>query len=152
MTARTTAIAVPYSAGQMYALVADVERYPEFLPWCAALRVVSRRSDGGVELMTAEMTVAYKVFREQFRSLVRLDPDARRIEVDYVDGLFRNLQNRWAFENGRDGGSIVRFDIAFEFRNILLQTAARAVFDKAFARMSDAFVARAHALYGGGER
>ena len=148
MTSRRTATRVPYAAAQMFALVADIERYPQFLPWCAALRVVGRRTDGDVEFLTAEMIVAYKVFREKFRSLVRVDSARSRIDVDYVDGPFRSLRNEWVFGDFPDGGSTVDFLIEFEFRNRMLQATAHAVFEKAFVKMSDAFVARAALVYG----
>lgn len=148
MTSRRTTTIVPYSAGAMFDLVGDVERYPEFLPWCVALRVIDRKPLDRGELATAEMVVAYKVFRERFRSIVRLDYDNRRIEVDYADGPFRSLKNEWAFRNIEQGGSEVDFAIEFEFRNVLLQATAQAVFEKAFLRMSEAFVERARAVYG----
>lgn len=144
MTERRTITEVPYSAAQMFDLVADVEQYPHFLPWCAALRVIDRQPDA----LTADMVVAYKVFRERFRSQVSLDPSAKRIDVTYVDGPFRNLTNRWRFADRPGGGSVIEFEISFEFRNIFLQATAQAVFDKAFARMADAFVRRADAVYG----
>ena len=132
----------------MFELVADVERYPEFLPWCVALRIAERRTDAQWEFLTCDMVVAYKVFRERFRSLVRLDCAGRRIDVDYVDGPFRSLKNDWAFSEARSGGSIVDFSIEFEFRSLLLQATAQAVFERAFLKMSDAFVERARSVYG----
>lgn len=148
MTIKKTQTEVPYSARQMFDLVADVERYPEFLPWCSALRIVQNDVREGEGTMTADMVVAYKVFRERFRSRVTLDRPAGRIEATYVDGPFRNLENRWRFIDKPEGGSIIDFEIAFEFKNFLLQATAQAVFDKAFARMSEAFVKRAEAVYG----
>lgn len=148
MTVRKTQTEVPYSARQMFDLVADIERYPEFLPWCSALRIVEKDVRDGEGTMTADMVVAYKVFRERFRSKVTLDRAAGRIDAAYVNGPFRNLENRWRFTDKPDGGSIIDFEIAFEFRNFLLQATARAVFDMAFARMSDAFVKRAEEIYG----
>lgn len=148
MTSRRTTTIVPYSAGEMFDLVGDVERYPEFLPWCVALRVIDRRPLESGELATADMVVAYKVFRERFRSIVRLDRGGRRIEVDYVDGPFRSLKNEWAFLDIEQGGSEVDFAIEFEFRSVLLQATAQAVFEKAFLRMSEAFVDRARVVYG----
>ena len=145
MTFRHTQTDVPYTADQMYALVADVEAYPEFLPWCVGLRIVER----GAANITADMIVAYKVFRERFRSKVALDRENKRIDVAYVDGPFRNLENRWRFTDKPEGGSVIDFEIKFEFRNFLLQATAQAVFDKAFARMSEAFVKRADDVYGG---
>lgn len=150
MTAKTTASEVSYTAAQMYALVADVCRYPEFLPWCVALRVLELQSEEPLELLTCEMIVAYRVFRERFKSRVTLDPAAFRIEARYLDGPFRTLRNEWRFEDREGGGSIVHFHIDFEFRSLILQATAQAVFEKAFLKMSDAFVDRARAVYGGG--
>ena len=147
MTSRRTSTEVPYAADQMFALVADIERYPEFLPWCVALRTVDCRTDENLKLLTAEMIVAYKVFREKFRSLVRLDESARHIEVDYIDGPFRSLRNSWSFR-ALPVGSIVDFSIEFEFRSLLLQATSQAVFEKAFLKMSEAFVERANSVYG----
>ena len=148
MTARRTTTEVPYSAAQMFDLVADVEKYPDFLPWCIALRVLQADKTGGQGAVTAEMVVAYKVFRERFRSKVLLDRENKTIDAEYIDGPFRSLQNHWRFKDRPDGGSIIDFEIAFEFRNFLLQATARAVFDKAFSRMSEAFVKRADEVYG----
>ncbi|MDZ7627468.1 MAG: type II toxin-antitoxin system RatA family toxin [Parvularculaceae bacterium] len=144
MTARTTTTEVPYSAAEMFALVADVERYPDFIPWCVALRIVER----GEETLFADMIVAYRVFRERFRSRVTLDPAGGRITATYVDGPFRTLKNEWTFSDRAGGGSTIGFLIDFEFRNFILQATAQQVFDKAFAKMSDAFVTRAKAVYG----
>lgn len=148
MTSRRTTTIVPYSAAEMFALVGDIERYPEFLPWCVALRIVERKPVDAAEMATADMVVAYKVFRERFRSLVRFDHANRRIDVDYVDGPFRSLKNSWAFRDLSEGGSEVDFSIEFEFSSILLQAAAQSVFEKAFLRMSEAFVDRALTVYG----
>ncbi len=148
MTARRTTTEVPYSAAEMFALVADVERYPEFIPWCVALRIVERGVERGEGTLLADMVVAYKVFRERFRSRVTLDPSAGRITATYVDGPFRTLRNEWAFEDRPDGGSTIDFLIDFEFRNFILQATAQQVFEKAFSRMADAFVGRATKIYG----
>ncbi len=148
MTVKRTQTEVPYTANEMFDLVADVERYPEFLPWCTALRIVEKGVCDGDGELVADMIVAYKVFRERFRSRVSLHQGEGRIEATYVDGPFRNLQNRWHFVDKPDGGSIIDFEIAFEFKNVLLQATAHAVFDKAFARMAEAFVKRAKAVYG----
>jgi coenzyme Q-binding protein COQ10 len=148
VTVRKTTTEVPFTARQMFDLVADIERYPEFLPWCTALRIVQKDVSDGQGTMTADMVVAYTVFRERFRSKVLLDLENSRIDAAYVDGPFRNLQNRWRFTDKPEGGSIIDFEIAFEFKNFLLQATAQAVFDKAFARMSEAFVTRAEEVYG----
>jgi coenzyme Q-binding protein COQ10 len=131
----------------MFDLVADVERYPEFIPHCLALRVVSREVVDGTGRMEADMVVAYRAFRERFRSRVDLDRTRLSIDVDYVEGPFRRLANHWRFRDA-PGGSEVDFVIDFEFRNIILQATAAAVFERAFARMSEAFVARAAVVYG----
>jgi coenzyme Q-binding protein COQ10 len=151
MTSRTTSTDVPYSAAQMFDLVADVEKYPEFLPWCIALRVLNRDLSEAGGKLRAEMIVSYKVFRERFKSDVVLDVADKKIDIDYLDGPFRRLHNQWRFEDKADGGSVIHFFIEFEFRNIVLQSTARVVFEKAFARMSEAFVDRADDLYGGAQ-
>ena len=152
MTERRTTTEVPYSAVQMFDLVADIERYPEFLPWCAALRINKRDGDAARGTLTADMVVAYKVFRERFKSRVLLDRAAGRIDVDYMDGPFRSLQNHWQFSDRPEGGSLIDFEIAFEFSNFVLQATAQTVFDKAFSRMSEAFVARAGVIYASADR
>lgn len=151
MTERKTTTIVPYSAAQMFNLVADIERYPEFLPWCVALRIKERGAVADNNVLTADMVVAYKVFRERFRSRVLLNSDAGKIDVDYLDGPFRSLRNAWQFSDLPEGGSQIDFAIAFEFSNFILQATARNVFDKAFARMSEAFVKRANEIYGAGQ-
>lgn len=147
MTSRRTQTLVPYRAKQMFDLVADIERYPEFLPYCVALRVLDPRPGAQAGLITAEMIVAYRSFREKFRSLVRLDEPGLVIEARYVEGPFRRLTTLWRFEE-REAGSLIDFNIDFEFRSFFLQTAAATVFERAFEKMSDAFVARAAEIYG----
>lgn len=148
MTGKRTETDVPHKAHEMFDLVADIEKYPDFLPWCVALRIMRSDVTAGSGEMTADMIVAYKVFRERFRSRVRLDRARLAIDVDYMDGPFRTLKNSWRFADLPEGGSRVYFEIEFEFRNLVLQATARQVFDKAFARMSDAFVIRADEVYG----
>jgi len=135
---------LPYRPEQLFALVADIERYPEFLPWCVACRV--RRRDGDV--IWGDLMVGFKVFRETFSSKVTLNsPD--RIDVEYVDGPFRYLNNHWLFEPVDGGASTaIDFYIDFEFRSRMLQAVAGAVFNEAVRRMVSAFEARAHAVYG----
>ena len=128
-------------------LVADVEDYPSFLPHCVALRVVSNDVDDGQGQCTTDMIVAYKVFREKFRSLVDLDKKNGRIDVSYVHGPFRHLTNAWQFTDLPEGGSRIDFNIDFEFHSVLLQATAMAVFERAFVKMSDAFVRRAYEMY-----
>jgi coenzyme Q-binding protein COQ10 len=125
--------------------VADVERYPEFLPWCAGLRVLKRERDGDCEILIAEMLVGYKSLRERYTSRVVLDPQARKIDVTQTEGVFRALENHWRFTpEGR--GARVDFSILFEFRNRVLALAANAVLAPVMLRMSHAFEARAKVL------
>lgn len=140
---------MPYSADQMYALVADVERYPEFLPWNAAARVRSRKPgpDGSI-LLSADLVISFKVFRERFGSRVTLWPEARRIDIEYLDGPFRYLRSWWQFEDLEGGGCNVDFFVDFEFRNAILQKVIGVVFDEAMRRIVKAFETRAEALYG----
>lgn len=138
---------LPYSASQMYDLVADVARYPEFLPWTAAARVRSRKQEGDHEVVLADLVVSFKVFRERFGSRVTLWPERRRIDTEYIEGPFRHLHSRWEFRDV-EGGSEVHFEVDFEFRNIILQKAAGLFFFDAMQRIVRAFETRAHALYG----
>lgn len=133
----------------MYALVADVGRYPEFLPWTAAARIRTRelRADGA-EVLNADLVISFKVFRERFGSHVVLYPSQRRIETDYLDGPFRHLHSHWQFTDLPDGGSEVDFSVDFEFRNAILQAVIGMVFDEAMRKVVRAFEARAEALYG----
>ena len=138
---------VPYSAEQMFALVADVERYPEFLPMCEALTVRSRKERDGVTVLVADMTVGYRAIRETFTSQVVLKPDELIIDVKYLDGPFKYLRNRWEFV-ARGDSSEVRFDIDYEFRNRILGMMMGAVFDRAFRMFAEAFEKRAATIYG----
>ena len=139
---------LPYTADQMYALVADVGRYPEFLPWTAAARVrkVTPQADGS-EVMEADLVISFKVFRERFGSRVVLWPEAKRIETEYLDGPFRYMRSNWEFMPA-EGGCEVGFDVDFAFKNRLLQSAAEVFFHEAMKRIVRAFETRAQALYG----
>jgi len=134
----------------MFALVADVERYPEFVPLCCALRVRRRElSAAGLETLIADMEIGYKAIRETFTSRVALDPAGLKIRVEYVDGPFSQLENIWNFRDAPDGGgSTVEFFIAYEFRSRLLAAVMGAMFDAAFRKFSAAFEARADKIYG----
>jgi len=132
----------------MFELVADVKRYPDFLPWCRALRIVDDDIVNGRGTLTADMVVAYQVFRERFRSKVTVDRAAGAVDAAFVDGPFRNLENHWRFTDLPGGGSLIDFEISFKFRSVILQTTAVMVFEKAFSRMSEAFVVRAEEVYG----
>ena len=135
---------VAYTADQMFDLVADVVRYPEFLPWVTAARIKSRGGDGFV----ADVLVGFKSFREKFTSRVTLDRGARLIVAEYIEGPFRHLTNRWHFEPCAQGGCMVDFDIDFEFKLRVLEKLIGGLFDSAVMRMTDAFERRAKQLYG----
>lgn len=139
---------LPYSARQMYDLVADVARYPEFLPWNSAARVRSRTPCEGGEVMEADLVISFKVFRERFGSRVTLLPDPGRILTEYIDGPFRHLKSTWTFADRQGGGCDVTFDVDFEFRNAILAGVIGLVFNEAMTRIVRAFEARAKALYG----
>ena len=139
---------LPYTADEMYALVADVGRYPEFLPWTAAARVRKvMPQDDGSEVMETDLVISFKVFRERFGSRVVLWPEARRIETEYLDGPFHHMRSNWEFRDV-EGGCEVSFDVDFAFRNRVLQKAADVFFLEAMRRIVGAFERRAHALYG----
>ena len=138
---------VPYTALQMYQIVADVEAYPQFLPLCEALKVESREVAGGQTIIIATMSVGYKTIRESFRTRVTLTPGEPAILVEYLDGPFRRLENRWRFLPTTTG-SDVHFFIDYEFRSVMLSVLMGALFDKAFRRFSEAFEDRARTVYG----
>jgi coenzyme Q-binding protein COQ10 len=140
---------VAHTADQMFDLVADVERYPEFVPLChsLAVRQRSQKSDG-LEVIVADMTVSFKLVKETFTSRVTLDRAVRKILVEYVSGPFSNLENRWAFEPRGEGACEVTFFITYEFKSRMLAMLMGSMFDTVFARMSDAFEKRADAIYG----
>src|SRR5258706_7170231 len=134
---------VPYTADQMFALVADVERYPDFLPWITAARIKTRDGD----TFAADVLVGFKAFREKFTSRVTLDRAARAIVAEYIEGPFKHLTNRWHFEPAADGGCTVNFEIDFAFKVRVLEQLIGALFDRAVMKMTDAFEKRAHTLY-----
>ena len=138
---------VRHSAEKMFALVADVEKYPEFLPLCDGLSVQSRKERDGKTLLVAAMTVGYKAIRETFTTQVLLKPDENRIEVKYVDGPFRYLTNIWEFTDRPDGGSDVYFYIDYEFKSRILGALMGSMFERAFRMFAEAFEKRADAIY-----
>ena len=139
---------VPHSAEQMFALVADAERYPEFLPMCEALTIRERRERDGQTLLTADMTVGYKAIRETFTSQVQLIPDEHLIKVRYLDGPFKTLDNRWTFIPRGPAACDVHFFIDYEFRSRMLGMVMGAMFDRAFRMFTEAFERRADVIYG----
>lgn len=141
---------LPYSPEQMYALVADVAHYPQFIPWISAARVRSVMPEGDHVVMLADLVVGFKMFRERFLSRVTLWEGLCRIDTEYVDGPFKHMISNWEFAAPADGGAgcDVRFAVDFEFRNKILQGAAGLFFHEAMQRIVRAFEARAAVLYG----
>jgi coenzyme Q-binding protein COQ10 len=142
VTTDTESRILPYTADLMYAVVSDVEKYPEFLPWVQATRIIWRQSDS---VFDCEMAVGFSGFSERYTSRVTLDPAAHAIDVMQVRGPFSRLENHWRF-TPQDGGCKVDFSIAFEFRNPLLNLVAGKAFERVLLQMSGAFEERAHAL------
>ena len=140
---------LPYTQEQMFDLVAQVERYPEFLPWCIAARVRQRDE----KLLVADLIIGFKMIRERFTSRVEFDRP-RRIDVTYAEGPFRYLNNHWVFEpmppskELPGGGTLIDFYVDFEFHSKLLQSLISVLFNEAVKRMVSAFETRARALYG----
>lgn len=142
---------LPYSAQQMYDLVADVERYPEFLPWNSAARIRSRSPISGepdAEVIEADLVISFKVFRERFGSRVSLYPARMHIDTEYLDGPFTHLRSGWTFADRPEGGCKVDFFVDFEFRNAILRRVIGVVFTEAMHRIVRAFEERARKLYG----
>ncbi|WP_181705601.1 type II toxin-antitoxin system RatA family toxin [Chthonobacter rhizosphaerae] len=140
---------VRHSAEKMFDLVADVETYPRFVPLCESLVVRARRPmPDGREVMVADMTVAYAMFRETFTSKVTLDRAALTITVEYLDGPFKHLENVWRFRPTGETTSEVHFFITYEFKSRTLGALMGAMFDKAFRKFAEAFESRADTVYG----
>ena len=139
---------LPYTAQQMYDLVADVGSYPQFLPWTAAARIRSREDRGDHEVMLADLVISFKVFRERFGSKVTLWPDEMRIDTEYLDGPFKHMVSKWQFTDAEGGGVDVSFFVDFEFHNRILQGAAGMFFYEAMQRIVRAFERRAAELHG----
>lgn len=143
---------LPYSARQMYDLVADIESYPQFLPWNSAARIRTRttRPDGAEEI-AADLVISFKVFRERFGSRVVLWPEhdgVWKIDTEYLDGPFKYMRSGWSFKDHPEGGCHVEFFVDFEFKNAILQRLIGVVFHEAMSRIVRAFEDRARKLYG----
>jgi coenzyme Q-binding protein COQ10 len=134
---------LPYSAEQLFDLVADVERYPEFLPWCVGARIRERTDN----MITADLLIGFRMIRERFTSKVVLDRPGR-IDVAYSEGPFRYLTNHWLFIPQEDGSCVIDFFVDFEFHSRMLQKIIGMLFNEAVRRMVGAFESRARALYG----
>jgi coenzyme Q-binding protein COQ10 len=137
-------LVVPYTQDQIFDLIADVERYPEFLPWCVAARIRQRPAPN---ILIADLVIGYKVFRERFTSHVQLNRP-ERIDVRYYEGPFRYLNNHWILEPHGVDECVIDFYVDFEFKSRMLQKVIQTLFNEAVQRMVGAFEKRADALYG----
>ncbi|MDC0987652.1 type II toxin-antitoxin system RatA family toxin [Alphaproteobacteria bacterium] len=135
---------LPHSSEQLFGLVADVEKYPEFLPWCVGARIRSQESD----LLVADLMIGFNGLNEKFTTQVKLDRVAMKIDVIYQDGPFKYLNNRWLFMSKNAGACDLDFFIDFEFKSRLLQALMGPLFGEAVRRMVGAFESRASHLYG----
>ena len=144
MTVHSEKRIIAHNPEDLFALVADVRRYPEFLPWCLASRIRSETE----ERMVADLIIGFQMFKERFTSFVDLDRDALEIHVEYAEGPFKYLKNEWKFNPHPDGCEI-DFYVDFEFRSRILQTVIESLFTEAVKRMVRAFEGRADALYQG---
>lgn len=141
---------MPHTAEQMYDLIEDISEYPKFLPWCTAARVKKTtlmENEVGT-VVDADLVISFKLFREKFDSRVTLRPDARKIDVEYLDGPFKYLNNHWHFTPLEDGSCEVDFFVDFEFKSPILQAVIGVVFNEAMQRIVRAFEKRADDLYG----
>jgi coenzyme Q-binding protein COQ10 len=140
---------VHHSAPQMFDLVADIERYPEFVPLCKSMRIRQRTAKpDGTEIVVADMSVSFNLVREAFTSRVTLDRPNLKIFVEYLQGPFSNLENRWSFEAKSDADCDVGFFLSYEFKSRMLAMLMGTMFDTAFQRFAAAFEKRADAIYG----
>ena len=140
---------VKHTAAQMFDLVADVERYPEFVPLCSSLKVRQRsRKPDGTEVIVCDMTVSFKLVREAFTTQVTLDRTNLKILVEYLQGPFSNLENRWTFEPKSEDRCEVGFYLDYEFKSRMLGILMGTMFDTAFRRFAAAFEKRADLIYG----
>ena len=147
MTRHEESRTLPYTPQQMFNLVADIEKYPEFLPWCHAARFRKRESQGEQERVEADLIISFLAFREKFGSRVTIDPNSQTIDVEYLDGPFKTLKNNWKFTPVSEGVQI-DFFVEFEFRSRILEGVIGKVFDQAMRRIITAFEDRAFKLYG----
>ena len=139
---------VNHSASDMYKIIADVERYPQFLPLCDNLIVKNSSEKRGRKILVADMTVAYKIVKETYSSRIVLDRQRKRVFVEAISGPFHHLDNRWTIRDVSQASCDVDFFIDYEFKSRPLQLLMGSMFDTAFRKFSDAFVARADDVYG----
>lgn len=152
MSSFRTTRRMPFTAEQMFALVTDVERYPQFLPMCEGLVVKKRWEEGGLPHILADMSVGYGAIRETFTTRVVFDAEKRTVHAanppGQGSGPFKSIENRWAFRDV-EGGCEVEFQITYAFKSFVLQALVGGLFDKVFRKYTEAFEARAHQIYGG---
>ena len=139
---------LPYSARSMYDLVADIEAYPEFIPWCVAIEIRSRERLPVGEIVEADMFVSFKIYRERMRSRVHLKPEELIISIAYSDGPLKHMDSEWRFRPMGEGRSVIEFDLSYEFKSRLLQGVVGVFFGEAMQIIVAAFEKRAKALYG----
>jgi coenzyme Q-binding protein COQ10 len=138
---------LPFKPDEIFELVGDVGKYPEFLPWCTGARIRERQTTSIGETMIADLMIGFKMVREKFTSRVTLDRPSLRIDVDYLQGPFKTLKNHWTFSATQHGHCQIDFHLEFEFSSVLLQKLIGVLFHEAVRRMVAAFEARAHQLY-----
>ena len=138
---------LPFRPNEIFELVADVAKYPEFLPWCTGARVRERQPTTTGETMVADLMIGFKMVRERFTSRVTLDRPDLRVDVEYLQGPFKHLKNHWTFSATQNGHCQIDFHLEFEFSSVLLQKLIGVLFHEAVRRMVAAFEARAHQLY-----
>ena len=134
---------LPYTSQQLFELVADVEKYPEFLPWCLACKIMKKKP----EFIEANMIVGFKMVKERFMTRVYLKREEFIIDIEYLNGPFEYLENRWRFIAEENGGCNLDFDIRYQFRSSLLQTLSAIFFTEAMRKLTNAFENRAYQLY-----
>ena len=147
MTTHSEKRVLAHKPEQLFDLVADVQRYPEFLPWTAAARIRKTEQNEDHVVVLADLVISFKVFRERFGSKVRLEPESLRIDTEYLDGPFKHMISHWHISPD-PGGALVDFSVDFEMKNAILGKAVGLVFDEAMRRIVGAFEARATELYG----
>ena len=148
MTTHSETRLVPYTPAQMFELISDIERYPEFLPWCAAARIRNRQTEGETEIVDGDLIISFKVFRERFGSRVTMNPSQGKIDVSYLDGPFKRMVNSWTFRQAPENQCELNFFVDFEFKSRTLQALIGVVFEQAMHQVVRAFETRAAALYG----
>jgi len=138
---------LPFKPDEIFELVGDVAKYPEFLPWCTGARIREKQKTSTGETMIADLMIGFKMVREKFTSRVTLDRPSLRIDVDYLQCPFKTLKNHWTFSATQNGHCQIDFHLEFEFSSVLLQKLIGVLFHEAVRRMVAAFEARAHQLY-----